>query len=102
MAAVKPCLSCEHGQNPKPDQSAGSRDDKERLRESLQGRLAAQGSELSRKRKEVAGRLRVAVEASLADLAMAGSRFDIRIGWEQAAQVCQIQPKYSQIDSLHN
>lgn len=33
-------------------------------------------------RRAAAGQLRKAVEGCLADLAMAGSRFDVRIGWE--------------------
>ena len=42
---------------------------------------------LSRRRRAAAGHLRVAVESCLAELAMAGSRFDVRIGWEPCAQV---------------
>lgn len=53
----------------------------------MQLQLALEGSQLSRQRREAAGKLRVAVEAGLADLAMSGSRFDIRIGWEKASQV---------------
>lgn len=53
----------------------------------LQDGLAAKGSELSRRRREAAGKLRVAVECGLADLAMSGSRFDVRIGWDACYQV---------------
>lgn len=41
---------------------------------------ATAGAALSARRRAAAGQLRVAVEACLADLAMAGSRFDVRIG----------------------
>jgi hypothetical protein len=53
----------------------------------LEEGLAAKGSELSRRRREAAGKLRVAVEYGLADLAMSGSRFDVRIGWDACHQV---------------
>jgi len=53
----------------------------------LQDGLAAKGSELSRRRREAAGKLRVSVEHGLADLAMLGSRFDVRIGWDACYQV---------------
>jgi hypothetical protein len=43
--------------------------------------IAASAAALSGARRAAAGQLRVAVEACLADLAMAGSRFDVRIGW---------------------
>ena len=43
--------------------------------------VATAAAALSRARRAAAGQLRVAVEACLADLAMAGSRFDVRIGW---------------------
>jgi len=43
--------------------------------------VAAAAAELSNARRAAAGQLRVAVEACLADLAMQGSRFDVRIGW---------------------
>lgn len=49
--------------------------------------LAAEGTALSKRRRAAAGQLRVAVENCLADLAMAGSRFDVRIGWEPYAKV---------------
>lgn len=42
---------------------------------------------LSGRRRAAAGHLRVAVESCLAELAMAGSRFDVRIGWEPCPQV---------------
>ena len=59
---------------------AGRRDELEAA--VLQGRaeVAAAAAELSGARRAAAGQLRVAVEACLADLAMA-SRFDVRIGW---------------------
>lgn len=40
---------------------------------------------LSHQRRRASGRLRVAVEACLQGLAMAHSRFDVRIGWERAS-----------------
>lgn len=49
--------------------------------------LAAEGTALSKQRRAAAGRLRIAVESCLADLAMAGSRFDVRIGWEPSPKV---------------
>jgi hypothetical protein len=42
---------------------------------------------LSGRRRAAAGHLRVAVESCLGELAMAGSRFDVRIGWEPCTQV---------------
>lgn len=56
-------------------------------RNALEKELADRGSQLSRRRREAAGKLRVAVEAGLADLAMSGSRFDVRIGWDACHQV---------------
>ena len=38
-------------------------------------------AELSSARRAAAGQLRVAVETCLADLAMAGCRFDVRVAW---------------------
>lgn len=49
--------------------------------------LAVEGTALSKQRRAAAGQLRVAVESCLADLAMAGSRFDVRIGWEPYPKV---------------
>lgn len=49
--------------------------------------MATAGGALSAQRRAAAGQLRVAAEACLADLAMAGSRFDVRIGWQLDAQV---------------
>ena len=54
----------------------------------LQGKLAEAGAQLAVKRRAAAGKLRAAVESCLADLAMAGSRFDVRICWQAATQVC--------------
>ena len=60
----------------------------------LQQKLAEAGTQLGVKRREAAGKLRAAVEACLADMAMAGSRFDVRISWQAASQVrdaCRIE-----------
>lgn len=54
----------------------------------LQQKLAEVGTQLGLRRREAAGKLRAAVEACLTDLAMAGSRFDVRISWQAAKQVC--------------
>lgn len=61
---------------------AGTRGDAESSIRSLKAQLAEDAAALSRQRRAAAGRLRVAVESCLADLAMAGSRFDVRISWE--------------------
>ena len=53
----------------------------------LQEKLAEAGTRLGVRRRAAAGRLRAAVEACLSDLAMAGSRFDVRISWQAAAEV---------------
>jgi DNA repair ATPase RecN len=53
----------------------------------LKGELAQEAAQLSVRRRAAAGTLRAAVEGCLADLAMAGSRFDVRIGWEEHAKV---------------
>ena len=55
--------------------------------ESLQATLATDGAALSQQRREAAGKLRGAVEGCLADLAMSGGRFDVRIGWEHHPEV---------------
>ena len=49
--------------------------------------LGAAAAALSGRRRAAAGQLRVQVEACLADLAMKGSRFDVRIGWLPDSQV---------------
>lgn len=54
--------------------------------ERLKSALVATGTSLSAARRRASGHLRQAVEASLQQLAMAQSRFDVRIGWE-ASQV---------------
>ena len=56
----------------------------------LKGQLAQDALQLSQRRRAAAGSLRAAVECCLADLSMAGSRFDVRIGWEEHAKVCPI------------
>ncbi len=53
----------------------------------LRREAAAAAVALSRQRRAAAGHLRVAVESCLAELAMSGSRFDVRIGWEPWPQV---------------
>ncbi|KAK9798188.1 hypothetical protein WJX73_001384 [Symbiochloris irregularis] len=55
----------------------------------LQEKLAAVGVQLGGRRRAAAGKLRAAVESCLADLAMAGSRFDVRIGWQPSAQASE-------------
>lgn len=66
---------------------AGQRVSMEQQAEQLQTQLAAQGASLSERRRGAAGYLRTAVEAALSQLCMAGSRFDVRIGWELLSQV---------------
>ena len=53
----------------------------------LKAELAQEAVQLSLRRRAAAGSLRAAVESCLADLSMAGSRFDVRIGWEEHAKV---------------
>ena len=50
--------------------------------ESLKSALVDTGTRLSVARRRASGHLRQAVEGSLRQLAMAHSRFDVRIGWE--------------------
>lgn len=63
---------------------SGSREEKEAIVVDLRSSLASRAARLSRSRREAAGRLRAAVEACLADLAMPESRFDVRVGWDAA------------------
>lgn len=63
--------------------AAGQQESLQQEAAAVEAELAAAGAALSQRRRAAAGHLRVAVEASLAELAMAGSRFDVRIGWEQ-------------------
>ncbi|CAL8460865.1 g396 [Coccomyxa elongata] len=63
-------------------QLEGRREELESRLRRMKQELAAEGTALSKQRRAAAGRLRVAVESCLADLAMAGSRFDVRISWE--------------------
>ncbi|BDA41836.1 DNA repair protein RecN [Coccomyxa sp. Obi] len=63
-------------------QMEGQREELESRLRRMKQELAAEGTALSKQRRAAAGQLRVAVEGCLADLAMAGSRFDVRIGWE--------------------
>ena len=60
---------------------AGRRDELEAAAQQARAEVATAAAELSNARRAAAGQLRVAVEACLADLAMAGNRFDVRIGW---------------------
>lgn len=53
----------------------------------LKRELAQEGAQLGVARRAAAGQLRCAVEACLADLGMAGSRFDVRISWKPYAKV---------------
>ena len=66
---------------------AGKRGDIQARERQLKTELAQEAVQLSRRRRAAAGSLRTAVEACLADLSMAGSRFDVRIGWEEYAKV---------------
>jgi len=59
---------------------AGRRDELEATVQQARTEVAAAAAELSGARRAAAGQLRVAVEACLADLAMA-CRFDVRICW---------------------
>jgi DNA repair ATPase RecN len=66
-------------------QMEGQRGQLEAEAQRLLLQVREQAVELSRRRREAAGRLRAALEAVLADLAMAGSRFDVRIAWTSVA-----------------
>lgn len=89
--------------------AAGQRGDIEAEAGRLRGEAAAAAVALSGRRRAAAGHLRMAVESCLADLAMAGSRFDVRIGWESLPQVrrrtacngrCTMQPCRPSIYSI--
>ena len=66
---------------------AGNRGDVQARVRQLKSELAQEALQLSQRRRAAAGSLRAAVESCLADLSMAGSRFDVRIGWEEHAKV---------------
>ena len=66
---------------------AGKRGDVQATVRQLKAELAKEAAQLSQRRRAAAGSLRAAVESCLADLSMAGSRFDVRIGWEEHAKV---------------
>lgn len=51
----------------------------------LRQQLLNDALQLSRRRQAAAGQLRVSTESCLRDLAMGGSRFDVRVMWEAAA-----------------
>ena len=65
-------------------QMEGQRGQLEAAAQRLLLQVLEQAVALSQRRREAAGRLRAAVEAVLSDLAMAGSRFDVRIAWTPA------------------
>lgn len=52
--------------------------------QALLARLADVGQRLSQARREASGRLAQAVERELAELRMAGARFDVDLSWEEA------------------
>jgi hypothetical protein len=81
----RPCLP------KRPAALSGERSSIEAEAAGLRGGVAAAAAALSGRRRAAAGHLRVAVESCLAGLAMAGSRFDVRIGWEPCAQVTACQ-----------
>ena len=70
-----------HHHQPPP----GRRGEWEREAAALRAALAADCAALSAARQAAAGRLRAAVEGCLAELAMGGTRFDVRITWEPVA-----------------
>ncbi|GLC69764.1 hypothetical protein PLESTF_000877600 [Pleodorina starrii] len=61
----------------------GQREDWEAQLESLVGDVRATALQLSSRRRAAAASLRGAVESCLRELAMGGSRFDVRIGWAE-------------------
>ena len=63
----------------------------------LKAELAQEALQLSQRRRAAAGSLRAAVESCLADLSMAGSRFDVRIGWEEHAKVGSLGPGHKKM-----
>ncbi|CAL5219355.1 g1171 [Coccomyxa viridis] len=67
-------------------QMEGKRGDVQATVRQLKAELAHEAVQLSQRRRAAAGSLRAAVESCLADLSMAGSRFDVRIGWEEHAK----------------
>eukprot|EP00884_Botryococcus_braunii_P022424 jgi/Botrbrau1/8866/Bobra.50_2s0023.2 len=64
----------------------GGRGEAEANAERLRRELVEEGAAMSVRRRAAAGKLRAAVEASLADLGMAAARFDIRIGWQPSPE----------------
>lgn len=70
---------------------AGKRGDVQATVRQLKAELAQEAVQLSQRRRAAAGSLRAAVEACLADLSMAGSRFDVRIGWEEHPKVSAVR-----------
>ena len=84
LAILKKCCPCISGMC---RANAGQREDIEAEAGRARADAVAAAVDLSCRRRAAAGHLRVAVEACLAELAMAGSRFDVRIGWEPWPQV---------------
>ncbi|GAB4813044.1 hypothetical protein N2152v2_000090 [Parachlorella kessleri] len=66
-------------------QLEGQRDQLEAREAQLLAQVQQGAIALSERRRQAAGRLRAAVESLLGDLAMAGSRFDVRVSWAPAA-----------------
>ena len=76
---------------------AGNRGEVQARVRQLKAKLAQEALQLSQRRRAAAGSLRAAVESCLADLSMAGSRFDVRIGWEEHAKVGSLCTSHKQM-----
>ena len=60
----------------------------ERHLEQIEGQLRRETAELSRRRRAAASRMGSAVEGCLRELSMGRSRFDVKIAWRAAKEVC--------------
>ena len=60
----------------------------ERHLEQIEGQLRREATELSRRRRAAASRMGSAVEGCLRELSMGRSRFDVKIAWRAAKEVC--------------
>ncbi|KAK9819715.1 hypothetical protein WJX72_001582 [[Myrmecia] bisecta] len=82
-------------------QMEGRRDKVEATIVRLRGEVVEDAVVLSQKRRAAAGKLCSAVESCLRDLAMAGSRFDVRIDWQAAGNASAgtslaVPPEYAE------
>ncbi|GFR51418.1 hypothetical protein Agub_g13706 [Astrephomene gubernaculifera] len=79
----------------------GHREEWEAELDDLVPQLRSTALHLSRRRRAAAARLRVAVESCLRDLAMGGSRFDVRIGWQAETPATSATPAVVAAEGLY-